>query len=129
MACVAAGPQAVIRTGSGEARFDVEIADTGAARQRGLMGRESLDAGDGMVFLWSEDTDSAFYMRDTRMPLDIAFFDRDGRILRILTMTPCPADPCPVYSAGAPYRGALEVNAGALARAGVREGDRIEVRR
>lgn len=107
----------------------MEIADTPAARERGLMGRESLAPRAGMVFLWSEDTDSSFYMRGTLIPLEAAFFDAEGRILGILEMAPCAADPCPLYSPGMRYRGALEVNAGALGAAGVRVGDRIEVRR
>lgn len=93
------------------------------------MGRPSLARGAGMVFLWSEETDSSFYMRDTLIPLDAAFFDAAGRIVHIVQMTPCAADPCPLYSPGVRYVGALEVNAGALAAAGIRVGDRIEIRR
>lgn len=119
----------IVRTASGEARFDVELAETAAARERGLMGRPSLARGAGMVFLWTEETDSSFYMRDTLIPLDAAFFDAAGRIVHIVRMTPCAADPCPLYSPGVRYVGALEVNAGALAAAGIRVGDRIEIRR
>lgn len=82
-----------------------------------------------MAFLWNEDTQSAFHMRDTLIPLTVAFFDPDGRILRLIDMTPCRADPCPAYDPGLRYRGALEVNAGALARKGVQAGDRIRLER
>ncbi len=109
--------------------FGIEIVETDALRFRGLMGRERLAEDAGMAFLWSEDTDSAFQMRDTRIPLTVAFFDAEGRILRMLDMTPCLADPCPAYAPGLRYRGALEVNAGALARKGVRVGDRVRVER
>lgn len=123
------GARAIVETSSGRAVFRVEIADTDELRLRGLMGRESLADDAGMVFLWPEDVESAFHMRDTWIPLSIAFFDADGRIVRILEMVPCAADPCPRYEAGAPYRGALEVRSGALARAGARPGDRVRMER
>jgi uncharacterized membrane protein (UPF0127 family) len=53
-------------------------------------------------------------MKDTLIPLDIAFFDGDGRLVGGLTMTPCEADPCPSYDIGAAYRYALEAPAGDL---------------
>lgn len=124
-----AGPRAVIETAGGERVFRVEIADTDELRSRGLMGRERLDEDAGMAFLWPEDTDSAFHMRDTLIPLSVAFFSAEGRILRILEMVPCTADPCPRYDPETRYRGALELNGGALARAGVRAGDRLRIQR
>lgn len=93
------------------------------------MGRERLNEDAGMAFLWPEDTDTAFHMRGTLIPLTIAFFAADGRVLRILDMVPCTADPCARYDPGLRYRGALEVRAGALDRAGVRVGDRLRVDR
>ena len=124
-----APPRAVIETASGRAIFRIEIADADEARSRGLMGRERLADDAGMAFLWSEDTSTAFHMKDTRIPLAVAFFDAEGRIVRILEMVPCLADPCPAYDPGVRYRGALEVNAGALERKGVRPGDRIRIER
>lgn len=91
------------------------------------MGRARLDEGSGMAFLWPDDTDSPFHMRETLIPLTVAFFDKDGRILRTIDMVPCAADPCPRYDPRMRYRGALEVNAGALERAGVRLGDRVRI--
>lgn len=82
-----------------------------------------------MAFLWTEDTTTGFHMKDTLIPLTVAFFDVDGRILRILEMVPCRADPCPAYDPGVRYRGALEVNAGALERKGARPGDRVRIER
>ena len=107
----------------------VEIADSDAERERGLMGRRHLAQDAGMVFLFHEDTDGAFWMKDTLVPLSIAFYDERGRIVRILDMVPCKKDPCPTYSPGARYRGALEVNLGAFARWGVREGDVLRLER
>ena len=91
------------------------------------MGRERLDEDAGMAFLWPDDTDSAFHMRDTLVPLTVAFFAADGRILATIDMVPCTADPCATYHPGLRYRGALEVQAGALERAGVRVGDRLRI--
>ena len=106
----------------------VEIARTRPERQRGLMYRRSLPAKAGMVFVYQQSTNGGFWMRNTLIPLDIAFYDDRGRILRILTMTPCKRDPCRIYSPGVHYRAALEVNAGSFRRWNVRVGDRISVR-
>ena len=122
-----AEPQLLIRTSAGEVRVEVEIADELEERQTGLMGRESLDADAGMAFIWSEEFRGSFWMKDTLIPLSIAFFDRDGVILKILDMEPCEEDPCPSYPPGVTYRGALEVNQGAFDDWGVEIGDRIRV--
>jgi len=120
-------PYASIATERGEVFVRLEIAETEEARRRGLMHRDALASDSGMVFLWPQDTASAFHMRDTNIPLSIAFFAADGRILRILDMEPCRADPCPIYEAEVQYRGALEVNRGAFARWGVGAGARLLV--
>jgi hypothetical protein len=105
----------------------VEIVDTPETRQRGLMGRSELDEDAGMLFVWPEEARSAFHMKDTRIPLSIAFIAADERILRILDMEPCTSDPCPLYDPGTSYRMALEVRRGSFARWGVREGDRARL--
>ena len=68
-----------------------------------------------------------FWMKNTLIPLSIAFFDARGRILRMLDMEPCREEDCPLYDPGVPYHGALEVNRGAFQRWGVRAGDRIRL--
>jgi uncharacterized protein len=105
----------------------VEIARTTAERQVGLMSRRSLPAKAGMVFAYPDDHRGGYWMKDTLIPLDIAFYDGRGKILRILTMQPCRRDPCRIYDPGVTYRSALEVNAGSFRRWGVRKGDRISV--
>ena len=119
---------AVITIDGGEVQFAVEVADTDAERARGLMGRTSLAEDAGMVFVYPEPIQGAFWMKNTLIPLSIAFYDAEGTIVRILDMEPCRADPCPVYDPGVPFLGALEVNQGAFDRLAVREGDHIEVR-
>jgi uncharacterized membrane protein (UPF0127 family) len=119
---------ALIDTGPGEVVVHVEIAGTAPQRERGLMHRTSLEPDAGMVFRFPQATSGGFWMKSTLLPLDIAFYDAGGRILRIMQMKPCAADPCPIYAPGVEYRAALEVNAGSFRRWGVGVGDRIVVR-
>ena len=120
-------PRAVIHTGDGEVTVHVEVADTESERAHGLMGRTELADDAGMVFVFPQDSTSAFWMKDTLIPLSIAFYDDSGRIVNILDMEPCREDPCPVYDPKAVYRGALEVDKGAFRRWGVKEGDTLRV--
>jgi len=106
----------------------VEVARTDAQRERGLMHRRSLASKAGMVFVYERPQSGGFWMKNTLIPLDIAFYDGRGRIVRILRMQPCREDPCPIYSPDVTYRGALEVNAGSFRRWNVGRGDRIVVR-
>jgi uncharacterized protein len=122
-------PRAVIETDSGDVVVHVEIADSSAERAKGLMGRQRLPEDAGMAFLFPADSSGAFWMKDTLIPLSIAFYRADGTIVRILDMEPCRRDPCPVYDPQATYRGALEVNRGAFRRWGVVTGDRVRVER
>jgi uncharacterized protein len=123
------GERVVIETGGDDVVVDVEFADTEDERAVGLMNRESLAEDAGMLFLFPEDSSGGFWMKNTLIPLSIAFADADGTILRILDMEPCRADPCRIYDPGVPYRMALEVNRGAFGRWGVDEGDRLVVER
>jgi uncharacterized protein len=103
----------------------VEIADSPSERRRGLMGRRTLAPRAGMLFVYPQDATGGYWMKDTLIPLDIAFIGARGRILRIFTMAPCRRDPCRVYDPRVRYRSALEVNAGSFRRWGVRVGDRV----
>jgi uncharacterized membrane protein (UPF0127 family) len=92
------------------------------------MNRRSLEAKAGMAFLYPEAHRGGYWMKDTLIPLDIAFAGASGKILRIFTMQPCRRDPCRIYDPKVDYRSALEVNAGSFRRWRVRVGDRISVR-
>ena len=116
-----------IRTDDGPVSLDVQVADTSDERQTGLMGRESLSPYDGMAFVWEEPVVSSFWMKDTLIPLSIAFWDDAGRIISILDMDPCTEDPCPSYGPDEPFVGAVEVDRGALEERGVTVGDRVEL--
>ena len=119
--------KAVLSHGDHEVTVAVEIADTESERERGLMSRTSLPEDEGMVFMFPETHRGPFWMKDTLIPLSIAFYDGGGRILRILDMAPCKSDPCELYDPEVAYRGALEVNRGAFERWGVSEGDRLRI--
>ena len=103
----------------------VEVAQTDEQRQQGLMFRESLADDSGMVFMFFEEHSGGFWMKNTRIPLSIAFFDENGIILEILDMDPCTEDPCEIYDPGVSYYGALEVNQGMFDEWGVEKGDHI----
>ena len=115
---------AVITLSSGDERIAVPVwvADDEPLRQRGLMHRTSLPSGAGMLFVFDEPSNGGFWMKNTLIPLSIAFIDDDGRVLETLDMEPCEADPCPVYTPGVTYRYALEVNRGFLDEHGVATG-------
>jgi uncharacterized membrane protein (UPF0127 family) len=106
--------------------FTVELAVDPPTRQRGLMERTELADGAGMLFLFPDDSSGGFWMRNTLIPLQIAYIGADGEVVDILDMVPCEEDPCEVYTPGSPYRSALEVDAGALDAAGVEQGWRLE---
>jgi uncharacterized protein len=123
------GPRVVIETDDDEVAVEVEVADSPEERAVGLMSRESLGEDAGMIFLFPEEHSGGFWMKDTLTPLSIAFADAEGRILRILDMEPCEAEPCEIYDPGVSYRSALEVNQGAFSEWGVEEGDRLTFER
>jgi uncharacterized protein len=100
----------------------LEVAADPAARARGLMGRRRVPEGTGMVFLYPGDVAEAYWMKNTLVPLSIAFVAADGRVVSVAEMTPCKADPCPSYPPAGPYRYAVELAAGSFAAAGVGPG-------
>lgn len=89
----------------------VKVAETPERRRHGLMEVEEVPPGAGMLFLFPEDTQSGFWMKDTEVPLGIAWADADGRIVDTAIMEPCRTEECPVYEPDEPYRVALEVAA------------------
>ena len=103
----------------------LEVAADPAARARGLMGRGKLPQGTGMVFLYPADVTEAYWMKDTLVPLSIAFVAADGRVVSVAEMTPCTADPCPSWAPAGPYRYAVELAGGAFGAAGVGKGAKV----
>jgi len=99
----------------GDRAMTVAVAGTPEEREQGLMGVTDLEGLDGMLFVFPTDADTGFWMKDTLIPLDIAFFDVAGGFVDRFTMQPCTGDPCPTYEAAGSYRYALEAPAGTLA--------------
>lgn len=106
------------------------LASTPALRSRGLMGQQSLHGFAGMVFTWpgaragSGSTTARFYMKDTSLPLSIAWFDSKGSFVGSANMPPCPArvTTCPTYGPDKPYAVATEAPTGGLPGLGIGPG-------
>lgn len=102
---------------------------TTAQQDAGLMGRTSLAPYAGMAFPFSAPSSEKFWMKDTLIPLSIAWFDVGGRFEGSTTMVPCPrqAVSCPTYPAPAPYTLAVEVPAGRLGGLGIGAGSTVQL--
>ena len=108
--------------GRAVATLTAELAATPAERQRGLMFRQSLGEDEAMLFVFPAETRGAFWMKDTPIPLTIAFLAADGRVLELIDGRPFDET---LLQPDAAYRHALEVNAGWFARRGLAEGARV----
>ena len=108
----------------GNQRYAIEIADDDAERARGLMFRDELAAGTGMVFLHDREEPQAYWMKNTKIPLDILYFDNARKLVaQQRDVPPCSAgDGCPPYPSKAPARYVLELNAGEAARLKLQNG-------
>ncbi len=125
--------QATIDLISSDGRVEtlaVLVAQTPAQRSHGLMEVTDLPVGTGMVFLFDEDGTTGFWMKNTLIPLDIAYVAADGWVVSTTTMVPCPPDEsCPSYPPDGPYRLAIEVPAGHWDEIGLDTTWRVEVKR
>lgn len=113
----------------GGQRYAVEVARTEPDRERGLMFRDALPAGHGMLFIHPRQELQAYWMKNTRIPLDILYFDEAHRLVsQQRDVPPCSlGDACPPYPSDAPARYVLELNAGEAARLGLHNGDALRV--
>ena len=110
-------------------QLTVGVADTPQTRARGLMFRESLGDVEGLLFVFDEDERHAFWMRNTLVPLDIAWLDSDARVVTIAAdVQPCRLPPCPRFRPSRAARYVLETASGRLRGEGVREGDQLILR-
>ena len=112
-----------VESGSSQYHFFVEIAETRSQRQRGLMFRPDLPQNTGMLFDFGEETQLSMWMKNTFIPLDMLFVNKQGTIHRIVeNTTPLSLKTIP---GGAPTMVVIEFNAGVTRRLGIRPGDRI----
>lgn len=121
--CMAREPHVVLNGKT----FTVEIAESKEARDLGLMFRDELPDDHGMLFLFPVEGMRTFWMKNTRIPLDIMYFDADLQLINVQTARPCRTRNCPLYPSTAPAKYVLELNAGKAAALGVEPGDRLEL--
>jgi uncharacterized membrane protein (UPF0127 family) len=116
---------AVFTTDAGESvELEVEIADDSTERAQGLSSRESLSESSGMVFIYNEDHLGPFWMKDTYVPLSIAFVAADGTIIDIQDMEPLTEE---LHRPPDVYRNAIEANQGWFDRNGIAVGDTVSI--
>jgi uncharacterized protein len=108
-------------------KIDVEIAETDDTRHRGLMFRESMLEDQGMLFIFTDEEQQSFYMKNTVIPLDIIFINSKKKIVKIhknakpFDETSLPSRKPSIY--------VVEVNGGFCDKFGIKEGDQIDYRR
>jgi uncharacterized membrane protein (UPF0127 family) len=122
-ACQGDAPYAVVQT-DGQPRLSLELASTPAARELGLMYRQSLDPNSGMLFVYSAPSMESYWMHDTLIPLSIAWIDHNGAIVDIQDMQPETDD---THTPAGPYWYALETNLGWFQTHGVGVGQIVQL--
>ena len=108
----------------GAGNFVIEIANTDPVREFGLMKRDEMPENRGMIFVFADEQPRQFWMKNTRIPLDITYLDASGKVVSIKQMkaydlTSVPSD--------APAKYAIELNLGWAAKAGLKVGDHVDI--
>jgi uncharacterized membrane protein (UPF0127 family) len=111
----------------GGQRYQVELAQDDAARARGLMFRDARDADRGMLFIHDSTGPQAYWMKNTKIPLDILYFDEQRKLVsQQRDVPPCSAgNACPPYPSSKPARYVLELNAGQAERLKLQDGTEL----
>ncbi len=123
--CLAAAARAqlpVVELAAGMHLVRAEVADSMGARMEGLMHRKSMPEGAGMVFVFDENTPHCMWMKNTLIPLSVAFIDEAGTIINIADMQPHSEQS---HCASRPARYALEMNKGWFAQRGIKPGAKL----
>jgi uncharacterized protein len=115
---------AVLHTAKGDFPFNIEVVDTDAGREKGLMFRQSLAPDAGMLFDFLSEQPVEFWMVNTFIPLDMVFIGANGTV-RTVHANARPQDPTPIPS-GVPVQFVLEIPGGRAAEIGLQPGDRME---
>lgn len=106
-------------------RFDVEIADNEYERETGLMYRDKLEEDQGMIFIFEDEAPRGFYMKNTTIPLDILFLDKDLKIVSVVPET--KPESLETIPSGVPAKYVLEINAGLAQKWSLKEGDYVHL--
>jgi uncharacterized membrane protein (UPF0127 family) len=121
---LAAGPRVIFPDGF---VVRVEIAADDESRTQGLMFRDHLEPGTGMLFLFPEDGDYPFWMKNTRIPLDMVWIDSKRKVAHVtFNVPPCVINECPNYPPNATSRYVLEVAGGVALQHHVKAGDQLQ---
>jgi len=122
--CMTKGPYVELN----HERFSIELADTQEKRTLGLMFRDSMPEDHGMLFIFPGETRRSFWMKNTRIALDIFYFDSNLTLVSVAENTPpCRTPECPNYPSDGPAKYVLELNAGKAVELGVKRGDVLEL--
>jgi uncharacterized protein len=103
------------------------LADNGDRRRRGLMSVTDLGPADGMAFAYGQPGSSNFWMKDTLLPLSIAFYDVDGQYLDAFDMEPCVVNDCSSFPTPGEFLVAIEAHQGTLGELGLEPGSKLEL--
>ena len=108
----------------GDRTFDLEVAKTSDQQAIGLMKRDSMPENRGMIFVFQDEHMLEFWMKDTRIPLDIMYLDGNGKVVSVSTMRPYDLS---TVSSEVPAQYAIELNAGMVKRLGIKTGDVLDI--
>ncbi|OGD56527.1 hypothetical protein A2V71_02380 [Candidatus Berkelbacteria bacterium RBG_13_40_8] len=116
-------PQVIINNKT----IDVEVALTESQREKGLSGRTELDVNSGMLFVFPKSDIHTFWMKETKIPLDIIWID-EGKVVEIMTLDPQIDDQTPSYTPKNKANFVLEVNAGMASEDNIKVGDEVKIK-
>ncbi|HEY0156107.1 MAG TPA: DUF192 domain-containing protein [Thermoanaerobaculia bacterium] len=120
---VYSGPRVIFPDGTA---ISVEIAADDELRAQGLMFRDRLRPNAGMLFMFAEDDEHAFWMKNTLIPLDMIWIDANQKVVAVkYNVPPCKVEDCPSYPPGVLSRYVLEVAGGVAQAHGVKAGDQL----
>lgn len=114
-----------IDNGKNLIKINAEIADDEQEQTKGLMFREKLNENEGMLFVFGDEAMQTFWMKNTLIPLDMIFINKDFEIVDIKNAVPCKEEPCALYKSSKPVKYVLEVNGNFTAKNSIRIGDGI----
>ena len=123
--CAKSLDEILIDNGEKIIKINAEIADDNDEKAKGLMFREELDENYGMFFVFDDERELTFWMKNTLIPLDMIFIDGNLQIADIKNAVPCRKDPCELYKSSKPAKYVLEVNSGFSTRNNVKIGNKI----
>lgn len=111
-----------------ESTLRVQVAETFKQRELGLMFRQNMESDEGMVFLFEKEEPLNFWMKNTLIPLDMVFMDKDWKVVSIQkNAQPCKADSCVLYPSGENAKYVLEINGGLSDKLGIQQGATVRL--